>query len=243
MPATLTAKRLTKRFGVVPVAVDVSFEVAIGECLGVIGPNGAGKTSLFNLLDGSLRPDSGRILLEGADVTDLPRHLRARAGVGRAFQIPKPFSGLSVYENVLAATSFGGGLPGTEAVARTMEILQTVALESKSEAISGQMPLLDRKRLELAKAMATGSKLLLLDEIAGGLTDHEVHVLIEIVRELRRRHAVIWIEHIAHALVATADRIMVLHFGKQLIEGEPRAVMSSPEVREIYLGIGVDAAS
>lgn len=243
MSATLKVSGLSKSFGVVPVAVDVSFETKAGECLGVIGPNGAGKTSLLNLLDGSIRPASGRIFLDGFDITEKPRHLRARVGVGRAFQIPKPFSGLSVFENVLAATSFGGGLSGAGAAERALEILETVGLAAKSETISGRLTLLDRKRLELAKAIGTGSKVLLLDEIAGGLTEQEVQALVEIVRSLKKERAIVWIEHIAHALLATADRIMVMHFGRKLIEGEPNSVMQNAEVMEIYLGISVDAAT
>ncbi len=243
MSVTLKVSGVSKSFGVVPVADDVSFETNAGECLGVIGPNGAGKTSLLNLLDGSIRPASGRIFLDGFDITEKPRHLRARVGVGRTFQIPKPFSGLSVFENVLAATSFGGGLSGAGAAERALEILETIGLAAKSETISGRLTLLDRKRLELAKAMGTGSKVLLLDEIAGGLTDQEVHALVEIVRGLKKERAIVWIEHIAHALMATTDRIMVMHFGRKLIEGEPNSVMQNAEVKEIYLGISVDAAT
>jgi branched-chain amino acid transport system ATP-binding protein len=221
---------------------EVSLTVAPGECLGVIGPNGAGKTTLFNLLDGTARLDGGAILLDGNDIGRLPQHRRAQAGIGRAYQVPRPFSGLSVHENVLAGVMHGPRLHGAAARARVAEILETVGLSDRRATLAGALPLMDRKRLELARAISVGSRVLLLDEIAGGLTEGEVLQLIEVVKRLKPGRAVLWIEHIAHALMAAADRLAVLHFGELVAEGAPEPVMHSALVQEIYLGIAVDDA-
>jgi branched-chain amino acid transport system ATP-binding protein len=243
MKPVLAVEGLAKRYGVKQVVDQVSFVVAAGDCLGIIGPNGAGKTTLFNLLDGSVQPDAGKVALEGDDITALSQYRRARRGIGRAFQIPRPFIGLTVFENVLAGVMHGPTHGGTAPRRRALDVLETVGLADKRDLVAGGLPLLDRKRLELAKAMSVGTRLLLLDEIAGGLTEHEVLELVDIVKALKRDHAVIWIEHIAHALVAAADRIMVLHFGAKLIEGSPADVLASPSVQEVYLGIAVDDAA
>jgi branched-chain amino acid transport system ATP-binding protein len=240
MEPILVVENLEKRYGVKTVVDQVSFAVATGECLGIIGPNGAGKTTLFNLLDGSVQANAGNVTLDGVDITGLPQYRRARRGIGRAFQIPRPFIGLTVFENVLAGVMHGPPERSTAPRRRALDILETVGLADKRDLVAGGLPLLDRKRLELAKAMSVGTKMLLLDEIAGGLTEHEVLELVAIVKALKRDHAVIWIEHIAHALIAAADRIMVLHFGAKLIEGNPADVMASPAVQEVYLGIAVD---
>ncbi len=240
MKPILAVEGLEKRYGVKTVVDQVSFAVETGECLGIIGPNGAGKTTLFNLLDGSVQPNAGKVALEGVDITGLPQYRRARRGIGRAFQIPRPFVGLTVFENVLAGVVHRPAQGGTAPRQQALDVLETVGLAGKRHLIAGGLPLLDRKRLELAKAMSVGTKLLLLDEIAGGLTEHEVFQLVDIVKALKRDHAVIWIEHIAHALIAAADRIMVLHFGAKLMEGIPAEVMASPTVQEVYLGISVD---
>ena len=239
---TLDVRNVVKRYGSKTVVDGVSLAVAEGELLGVIGPNGAGKTTLFNVIDGATRCEGGTVALGGEDVTHLAPYRRARRGIGRAYQVPRPFAGLSVFENVLAGAF---NLPGaTAASARrcAREILEEVGLGEKRESLAGTLPLLDRKRLELAKAMSVGGKVLLLDEIAGGLTDHEVFALVEIVKHLKAGRAVLWIEHIAHALRAAADRILVLHFGAKLIEDAPAVVMADAKVREIYLGISVDDA-
>jgi branched-chain amino acid transport system ATP-binding protein len=229
-----------KRYGSKTVVDKVGFSIAPGECRGIIGPNGAGKTTLFNVLDGSTPASGGTIRLNGTDITALPQFRRARMGIGRAYQVPRTFVGLSVYANVLAGVTHGPKLKGAAARQRALEILEIIGLSDKRDMVAGGLPLLDRKRLELAKAMSVGTEVLLLDEIAGGLTEHEVHELVEIVRRLKRDHAVIWIEHIAHALMAVCDRIMVLHFGAKLVEGNPAEVMASAIVQEIYLGISVD---
>lgn len=239
----LDVSHASKRYGSKTVVDRVSFSIERGECLGVIGPNGAGKTTLFNILDGSASMDSGTIRLDGTDISRLAQYKRARLGMGRAYQVPRTFVGLSVFENVLTGLFHGPRLKGTNATKKATEILETVGLAAKSNLTAGTLPLLDRKRLELAKAMSIGSKVLLLDEIAGGLTEQEVFQLIDVVRRLKVDHAIVWIEHIAHALMAVSDRIMVLNFGEKLAEGEPATVMASAIVQEIYLGISVDDAA
>jgi len=240
MAALLEVAGLRKRFGAIVVADDVTFSLESGHCLGMIGPNGAGKSSVFNLIAGTIAPDSGTIRFEDRDLGRVPAHLRARRGIVRAFQIPQPFPHLTVYENVLAAASFGAGRSGSVAGAAALEVLATMGLTAKARMLAGRLPLLDRKRLELGKAVASCAKVLLLDEIAAGLTEPEVEELVALVRSLKTSHAIIWIEHIPHALRAVADRIMVLHFGKNVLEGPPAEVMSSRLVREIYMGFRAD---
>jgi branched-chain amino acid transport system ATP-binding protein len=240
--AVLDVADVSKRYGAKLVVDKVSLAVSTGECLGIIGPNGAGKTTLFNLLDGSAQSDSGSVKVAGQEISRWPQYRRTRLGIGRAYQVPRPFTGLTVYENVLAGiihSPSAGSRPGE----RALEVLEKVGLADKRNMVAGRLPLLDRKRLELAKAVSVGSKVLLLDEVAGGLTEGEVFELVEMVKQLKREHAVLWIEHIAHALMAAADRILVLHFGAKLIEGPPQEVMSAPIVKEVYLGISVDDAA
>lgn len=237
----LQVQGLRKAYGKIVVADNVTFELAAGECLGVIGPNGAGKSSLFNLLAGTAEPDAGSIRLGGRELVGLPAHRRARLGIARAFQIPQPFAALSVFDNVCAAATFGAGLRGDAAADAAHDALRRTALAGAADKLAGALPLLDRKRLELAKGIASAPKLLLLDEVAGGLTEREVKQMVELVRELKGAFAVIWIEHIAHALKAVADRVMVLHFGRKLLEDRPQAVLESAVVREIYMGMPTDA--
>jgi branched-chain amino acid transport system ATP-binding protein len=240
MGTLLEVERLSKRFGAIIVADGVAFSLDRGQCLGVIGPNGAGKSSLFNLILGVVAPDAGSIRLDGREIVGARPHQRARLGIARAFQIPQPFPHLSIYENVLAAASYAGGLHGGEAEGWAMDVLDRVHLAGKANAIAGAVPLLDRKRLEFAKAIASRPKLLLLDEIAAGLTEPEVEELTASIIAAKADHAIIWIEHIPHALKAAADRIMVLHFGRKLLEGAPGEVMESRIVREIYMGLSAD---
>jgi branched-chain amino acid transport system ATP-binding protein len=246
MPLTdrplLEVSHLRKRYGAVVVADEISFAVDTGACLGLIGPNGAGKTSLFGMLTGLIAPDGGAIRFAGRDIGPMPTHLRARAGIVRAFQIPQPFTQLSVYENLLTAACYGAGLPPAAAQRWAADVLGRTGLLPCAEQPAGTLRLLDRKRLELAKAIASQAKLLLLDEIASGLTEHEVAALVELIAALKSAHAIIWIEHIPHALRAVADRIMVLHFGRKLLDGPPAEVLASPVVREIYMGLPADAA-
>ncbi|MDH2379961.1 ABC transporter ATP-binding protein [Bradyrhizobium sp. CER78] len=243
MAPLLRVSGLSKRFGEIVVADAVSFELARGECLGVIGPNGAGKSSLLNLIVGLLVADGGSIMLDDKEITGLPPHRRARMGLGRAFQIPQPFPHLSVYENALVAASYGAGLFGEAASHWTMEVLQRTGLDAKADKLAGALPLIDRKRLEFAKALASKPKLILLDEIAAGLTEPEVERLVAIIKGVKADHAMIWIEHIPHALRAVSDRILVLDFGRKVLEGPPADVMDSAVVREIYMGLKADGVA
>jgi branched-chain amino acid transport system ATP-binding protein len=234
----LEVKAISKVFGALVVADDIAFSLAPGEALGIIGPNGAGKSTLFNLITGMLRPDRGRILLDGRDITDLPPEDRCRAGIGRSFQIPAPFEHLSVFENLSVAAMFGGGMSQADAVQVCGETLALTGLEARANRLAGSLPLLDRKRLELARALATRPRLLLLDEIAGGLTPAECQILVETIRTINGQGVgVVWIEHVVHALLALVDRLIALDFGRIVAQGVPSEVMRSSEVQTIYMGV------
>ncbi|MBP6736983.1 MAG: ABC transporter ATP-binding protein [Rhodobacteraceae bacterium] len=236
--AILSLQGASKSFGALKVTDDVSFDLAPGEALGIIGPNGAGKSTLFNLITGNLRPDAGRVFLDGRDITGESPMQRCASGIGRSFQIPQPFDHLSVYENLLVAARFGGGLSATAAPQTCMDILRRTGLAPVADRKAGGLPLLSRKRLELARAMATQPRVILLDEIAGGLTDGECTELVATIRAIHAEGtAIIWIEHVLHALTAVVTRLMVLNFGRMLMIGQPDEVMAAPQVREIYLGI------
>jgi branched-chain amino acid transport system ATP-binding protein len=234
---------LKKRYGSIVVADDIDLELPDRGCLGVIGPNGAGKSTLFHLLTGVVRQDSGSLMLDGVDLSALPPHRRPSLGVVRAFQIPQCFESLSVYENVLLASYAAARLRGARARELAHNALRRTGLSGAADIPAGKLRLLDRKRLELAKALASNARLLLLDEIAGGLTDAETESLIALIQELKTMHSIIWIEHIPHALKAVADRVMVLNFGRKVMEGAPDEVMNSALVREIYMGIPADEAA
>jgi branched-chain amino acid transport system ATP-binding protein len=227
---------VSKRFGAVVAADSVDLSVTEGEALGIIGANGAGKSSLFNLVTGVLKADSGTIRLDGRDITRDPVQARCHAGIGRSFQIPRPFESLSVFENLLVAAQFGRREAGS--VAHCAEVLERTGLAAKANVVAGKLTLLDRKRLELARSMATRPRLLLLDEIAGGLTEPEARLLVEELKRIKARGVtMIWIEHVVHALLSLADRLFVINFGQKLAEGEPRAVMGDAEVRRVYMGM------
>lgn len=229
---------VSKSFGAIVVADNIDFAVQAGEALGVIGPNGAGKSTLFNLISGNLSVAAGNIRFDGRDVTTLPPMQRCFAGMGRTFQIPQPFERLTVFENLLVAGAFGAQSNEAEMTDFCAEILVETGLIGKADALAGSLSLLERKRLELARALSTKPKLLLLDEIAGGLTEGECRQLVATIKNVHQRGvAVIWIEHVLHALTAVVERILVLNFGKVLGIGEPQAIMASREVREIYLGL------
>jgi branched-chain amino acid transport system ATP-binding protein len=234
----LALERVSKAFGAVRAADGVSLTVGVREVLGIIGPNGAGKTTVFNLIGGDVRADAGTIRFQGADITRLAPHERCRLGIGRSYQIPHPFGGMTVYENLLVAATFGGGWSERAAAPGCREILESTGLGAKANRVAGSLGLLDRKRLELGRALATGPTLLLLDEIAGGLTEAESAELVALIRQIKTRGvAMIWIEHVVHALLAVADRLLVMNSGATLAEGAPAAVMADREVRRIYLGI------
>ena len=245
MGALLEVVNLSKRFGALQVVEDFSFDVAEGEALGIVGPNGAGKTTLLNLVAGDIRPDRGAVSLGGENLTKLAAHVRCRRGVGRTAQIPRPFEGLTVFENVLIGSTFGasGRLPSTPDAA-AIDALEQTGMLGKANIVAGSLTLLDRKRLELARALATQPRLLLLDEIAGGLTEAEVLELVETIKQIRTTGvAIVWIEHIVHALLRVVDRMMAVDAGRKLIEGDPLAVMASDEVRSVYLGDDIEDES
>jgi branched-chain amino acid transport system ATP-binding protein len=229
---------VSKSYGALKVTDDISLSVTEGETLGILGPNGAGKTTLFNLISGDVRADQGRIEYDGADVSALKPHQRCQAGIGRSYQVPQPFGHMSVFENLVTAACFGARQSEHEAWQTAYEVLQQTDLMAHANKPAGGLTLLDRKRLELARALATRPKLLLLDEIAGGLTEPEAKLLVEELQQIKARGVtMIWIEHVVHALLSLADRLFVINFGRQLAEGEPRAVMNDPEVRRVYMGM------
>ncbi len=226
------------RFGALQVIDNLNVQLDEGEAVGVVGPNGAGKTTMLNLLAGQLRPDSGRIHFDGQDVTAMGARRRCLLGIARTYQIPQPFAGMTVFENALVGASFGSPRRSdAEAADAAVTALHRTGLLGQANRLAGSLTLLERKRLELARALATGPRVLLLDEIAGGLTEPEVQELVATVRELRAAGVtILWIEHIVHALVSVVDRLIAVDFGRKLIEGRPQAVLASPEVRDVYLG-------
>ncbi|WP_210248216.1 MULTISPECIES: ABC transporter ATP-binding protein [unclassified Mesorhizobium] len=236
----LRLENVSKSFGALKVTDGVTVSVPRGEALGIIGPNGAGKSTLFNLITGNLLANEGRIELLGRDVTRAPAMDRVRMGVGRSFQIPQPFEGLSVFENLLTAAAFGRGGREAEMVDDCARILEETELLRKANVLAGSLSLLDRKRLELARALATGPELLLLDEIAGGLTEGECKALVATIKAIHAKGTtIIWIEHVLHALTSVVERLLVLDFGRVIGIGAPDAIMASQQVREIYLGLEV----
>ena len=211
----LEVRGLYKSFGALVVAEDVGFSVPEGAAFGIIGPNGAGKTTLFNLVTGTLRPSAGTVSIFGQDVSKLSAMARCELGIARSFQVPQPFSHMTAFENVLTAAAFGRGLSENAAWPHAEEAIDRCGLGEQSNRLAGALTLLDRKRLELARAMATDPKVLMLDEIAGGLTEVECHELVELINDIRKSGTtIIWIEHVLHALLAVVDRVMVLDFGK-----------------------------
>ncbi len=242
MAPILALEKISKRFGAVVVADGIDLALNEGEALGIIGPNGAGKTTLFGIATGTVAPDRGRVVFAGDDITRLAPERRCRLCLARSFQIPQPFSGMTVFENVVVAAAFGAGEREAAVYNRCAELLDRCGLIDKANKQAGGLTLLDRKRLELARALATKPRVLLLDEVAGGLTEHECATLVALIQEVRAGGvSIIWIEHVVHALLAAVDRLAVLHGGKIIAEGDPRTVIRSPQVEEIYMGIAADA--
>ena len=234
----LSARGLSKSFGALRVVTDLDFDVADREVVGVLGPNGAGKTTLFNLISGDQRLDAGDLLLGGQSLAGTPPHIRARRGIGRTYQIPRPYAGMTTFENLLVAAMFAGGRSERAAYAECAEILEECGLSERENQAAGSLTLLNRKRLELARALAGKPRLLLLDEIAGGLTEEESGQLVALVRRIRDRGmTIVWIEHVLHAIMSVADRIIVLNFGQKIADGAPSDVIADPEVRRVYMGI------
>ena len=233
----LSAQAACKRFGSLTVLDQVDFSVHRGEAVGVVGPNGAGKTTLLAALSGSLPLSAGRILFQSEDVTALDAARRCRLGVARSHQVPRPFAGMTVFENVLTAALHGGGFGQQEARERSIDAITLCGMLPVANRRAEALGLLDRKRLELTRALATDPLVLLLDEIGGGLTDGEASELVETVRSLQRRQiAIVWIEHIVHVLVQVAQRLVCMDAGRIIADGTPQAVLSNPTVVTAYLG-------
>ncbi len=242
MPQILALSDLRKSFGAVVIAAGINLNVESGESVGILGPNGAGKTTLFGMITGTVKPDGGSVTFNGQDVTGLPPESRCKRGIARSFQVPQPFGDMTVFENLLVAAVFGGNMKEREATPKCLEILQNCGLAQKANLPAAALRLLDRKRLELARALATNPSLLLLDEVAGGLTEHECQELIALIRAVHASGVtIIWIEHVVHALLATVSRLLVLYGGKIIADGAPEVVIKDKLVTEIYLGIEADA--
>jgi branched-chain amino acid transport system ATP-binding protein len=240
MTVLLELNEVSKLYGALKAVDTVSLAVEDGEALAVIGPNGAGKTTLFNLTTGDAAPTAGRILFAGVEVTAKRPHARCRLGIGRSYQIPHPFANMSVFENLLVGAIFGGGVTERESYMRCSELLKIAGLYDKANVPARTLTLLQRKRLELARALALQPKLLLLDEIAGGLTEYECGELVKTIKDIHARGTtIVWIEHIVHALVSVASRLIVMNFGQILAQGNPHDVMADARVREVYMGIPV----
>ena len=238
--AAIAARNIRKRFGALAVLNGIDFSVAADEAVGIVGPNGAGKTTLLSILMGALGPTDGTVFYKGRDVTALPAADRCRIGIARTHQVPKSFSGMTVFENVLVAATHGGGNRVAEAYDRSIDTLELCGMLKVANRRAETLGLLDRKRLELARAVATDPAVLLLDEIGGGLTDGEAGELVATIKTLRARGiALIWIEHIVHVLVQVTERLVCMDNGRIIADGTPADVMSHPEVVRAYLGSAI----
>jgi branched-chain amino acid transport system ATP-binding protein len=234
---------LSRHFGGVRAVSDLSFTVSQGQFLGVIGPNGAGKTTLLNLVTGYLRPSAGTIRFENQPIQGLPPYRICKRGIGRTFQVVRPFGEMSVEDNVMVGALFAPGerVSMAQAAANVERPLELTGLLHKRHRPASELSIGEKKKLELARALAVGAKLLLLDEVMGGLTRPEVG---DLIATLRRIHAsgvtILMIEHIVEAILALSQRVLVLNFGQKLFEGTPREVMEHPAVIESYLGRPLD---
>jgi branched-chain amino acid transport system ATP-binding protein len=227
-------------FGSLTVLDEVSFTVGAGEAVGIVGPNGAGKTTLLDIVAGMRRCDRGRVLLAGQDVTGMAPNRRCRLGLARTFQVPRPFSDLTVFENALVGAVRGAGLRGRNAYESAYRAMELTDLLDAGNTPASSLRLLDRKRLELARALAMRPRVLLLDEIAGGLTAPETAALVGTVRSVSDEGTtIVWVEHVIRALVQVATRLVCLSGGRVLAQGAPRDVLDSPEVRAAYFGRSV----
>ncbi len=238
--ALLELEEVTKHYGQLLVIDQVSFSIDEGALVGMVGPNGAGKTTLFGIVSGDVRPDAGRVVFDGVILNRLDPAARCRLGIGRTYQVPRPFGGMTVLENVLMAAQQGGRLRGRESHQAAAAVLERTGLVRVANRPAETLGLLERKRLEVARALATRPRLLLLDEVAGGLTDPEVAELLGVVRDVRTEGvAIIWIEHVVRALMDAVDRLVCLAGGRLVADGAPVAVLADPAVREVYLGTDV----
>ena len=236
----LAAQNVSKSFGALVVLDQIHFALGADEAVGIVGPNGAGKTTLLNVLAGALNPSAGKVIFKGANVTSAGAAERCRLGLARSHQVPRPFGGMTVFENALVAASAGGGQRSAAAYERCLDALELCGMLGVANRRAESLGLLDRKRLELARALATGPAVLLLDEIGGGLTDAEAGELIAIILQLHRRGiAIVWIEHMVHVLLQVVTRLVCMDAGRVLAEGDPAAVMKDAVVIDAYLGRGV----
>jgi branched-chain amino acid transport system ATP-binding protein len=237
MTDILVVSHLQKSFGRLRSVDDLSFEVRKGEILGMMGPNGAGKTTVFNLITGVLKPDKGTILFGGRDITHASPPKRCHLGIGRTYQIPTPFEKMTVFENLLVGAVHGGKLSEKRARAEAKDILELINMTPLKNHVSGELSLLNRKRLEVGRALATQPSLILLDEVAGGLTEGEAKEVLEIVKKTSQKGVtIVWIEHILMMMSEGVDRLLVISEGRWLHCGDPKVVMSSEEVLTCYLG-------
>ncbi len=236
----LWAQTVQKRFGALTVLDGVDFAVGAQDAVGIVGPNGAGKTTLLNVLAGSLHPEAGSVWFNGEDVTRTSPERRSRLGIGRAHQVPRPFGDMTVFENVLVGAMTGAGLKRVKAYERSLQVLEDCGLLPLCNRRAESLGLLHRKRLELARALATGPSILLLDEIGAGLTDEEAQELVVTIKGIRAQGiAIVWIEHIVHVLVQVVERLVCMDAGKVIADGDPDAVMRDAAVIDAYLGSGV----
>ena len=237
MDTILSFKNVNAGYGRVQILNDLSFEVKRGEVYGVIGPNGCGKTTMFNALIGLIIPTQGEIMFDGKNITKMKASARCQMGIGRTYQVPRPFEGMSVYENCLVAAVHGAGHSEKEGRRVALDALKLTELYDKREVRAGELTLLDRKRMEIARALGTEPKLLLLDEVAAGLTEAEVRDVMKMVANLKAAgYSIIWIEHVIQTMVESTDTLLCMAQGHNLIVGNPREVMNSKLVEEVYLG-------
>ena len=242
MTPALELRQVSKAFRAIRIATEIDLVVAPNEAVGVLGPNGAGKTTILGLITGALSLDAGAVAFFGRDISRLPTEERCRIGIARAFQVPQPFGDMTVFENLMVGAAFGGRATLARAREKSLQVLEECGLGGHANTPAGRLTLLNRKRLELARALATDPKLLLLDEIAGGLSQPECEDLVALVRRVHASGVtIVWIEHVLHALMSVVSRALVLYQGKFIADGPPGEVIRDPKVAEIYMGIEADA--